>query len=95
MTPIRKFVAVAAASAGLGLFALGASPALAQGWYGDNGPPPGPSWGPPGPYGPNAYNAWDEGYAPPYGGYGVVIQNIPICPGGYHLGRSGRLCWPD
>jgi hypothetical protein len=83
MNRLRKFLAVAATSAALGVAAFAAVPAAAQGWA-DDGPPPGrdPYQRPP-PWGPYGYET-DAG-----------VMDIAICPPGYHLGRSGRLCWPN
>ncbi len=84
MTTLGKALPLAAA---LGLAALAAGPAAAQGWYGDgyygwrDHGWRGHRWGPPPPYG--------------YYGYGAGETDIAICPPGYHLGRSARLCWPD
>jgi hypothetical protein len=50
---------------------------------------------------------YNRGYAPAYGygyGYGYGYDDpdvasgattVAICPDGYRLGVSGRLCWPD
>ena len=94
MIALRKFVAAAAASAALGVAALAAGPAAAQGWYYNDGY--GPGWhSPGGDWGPyRGYN----GPGPGYYGYPDVnagVTDFAICPDGYHLGRSGRLCWPD
>ena len=83
MMTLPKLAAVAAASATLGLAALAPSPAAAQGWR---------------------YDGWHDrgwgGYERPRYGYNNYETDageidIAICPRGYHLGRSGRLCWPD
>ena len=118
MNEFRKFVAVAAASAALGVVALGATPAAAQnvivqGWrynnnpaWADQQPYLGRNWGG---YGAPAYGGpvYDNdfgygpasGYGPAYGygapGVEVGTTTYAICPGGYRLGESGRLCWPD
>jgi hypothetical protein len=44
-------------------------------------------------YGGPTYDDPYYGRVDPGVGYGVT--EVAICPGGYHLGRSGRLCWPD
>jgi hypothetical protein len=104
MNTLRKF---AAASAALGLVTLGAAPALAQnaivqGWRYNNNP----AWADQQPYlGENAGGYGAPGYAPGYYGgdgyaYGYGDRDaggaaIAVCPDGYSLGRSGRLCWPD
>jgi hypothetical protein len=102
MNSLHKLVTVAAASAALGIATLGTSPAAAQVWFG-GGYGPGwrggyvqtYGWGP-GPYGPAGYGPYGYG---PYG-YGdnwvsTGVTDIAICPPGYYLGRSGRLCWPE
>jgi len=97
MITSRKFAIVVAASAALGVVAFAASPATAQGWYYNDGY--GPGWRSPDPRGDSGpYRGYD--YGPGYGYYGYPgvdagITDFAICPGGYHLGRSGRLCWPD
>jgi hypothetical protein len=64
------------------------TPAAAQGWHGDG------------------YYGWgDRGWRDEswrrrhYGSYGYNVDagemDIAICPQGYHLGPSARLCWPD
>ena len=109
MNTLRKFAAIAAASAALGAVTLGAAPAAAQnaqdqiinGWrntnpmtqrqdsrdrdWGDRDN--GPRYG----YGP-AY-----GYGPDYNDPDVAsgAMTVAICPDGYRLDGSGRLCWPD
>jgi hypothetical protein len=87
MNRLCRFVALAAASAALGVTALAASPAVAQGWNNDGyrrdwrdedrGPYGRPRFG---------YNNYDTD---------AGEMDIAICPPGYHLGRSARLCWPD
>ncbi len=109
MNSLRKITAVAAASAALGLVALGAGPAAAQnaivqGWRYNNNP----AWADQQPYlgvnsGDYGAPAYAPGYAPGYNsgyayGYGDPYAGgatIAICPGGYRLGPSGRECWPD
>jgi len=107
MTMLHKFAAAAA----LGAAVFAVTPAGAQGWYNDGyqdgwrGPradrygPSGayPSWGVQN--GPRTdVQGWNGGY---YGnnGYddraGAGISEVAVCPDGYHLGRNGRLCWPD
>jgi hypothetical protein len=108
---IRKFVAFAAASAVLGGIALSAGPAAAQnaivqGWRYNNNP----AWADQQPYlGENSGGYGAPAYAPGYGpgynngyayGYGDPdvasgAVTVPVCPDGYSLGRTGRLCWPD
>jgi hypothetical protein len=80
MTMLRKALAGAAA---LGVV-LAVAPAGAQGWR-DDGYYDGWRQRPPAYYGDRS---WD---------YGVNAgeTDIAICPPRYHLGRSGRLCWPD
>jgi len=84
MNMLRKIIAAAVPLA-LGV-TLVASPALAQGW---------PYYGYP-------HDDWRYRGAPAYGWgpnpyYGVDagVTDIAVCPDGYHLGRSGRLCWPN
>jgi hypothetical protein len=89
MTALRKLLAGAAA---LGVV-LAAAPAGAQGWYGDgyrHGWRDRPGWA----YGGRPYGDYEGG---PYGNYGgdAGEMDIAICPPGYRLGRSARLCWPD
>lgn len=117
MNELRKFAAIAAASAALGAVALGATPAAAQnaivqGWryngnpaWADQQPYLGRDWGG---YGEPGYG-YGYGYSPAYNygpdyGYGYGYDNpdveagattVAICPDGYRLGESGRLCWPD
>jgi hypothetical protein len=94
MNPLRKFAAIAAASA-----ALVTGPALAQGWYGD---PYAPGWhggyAQPYAYGSAGYPDGPRGYGPNgYDNYNVDagVIDIPVCPPGYHLGRHARACWPN
>jgi len=84
MYALRKILSAAVPFA-LGV-ALAASPAAAQGWR-DNGyaRDDGRYRAPP------AYG-WG---ADPYYGVDAGVTDIAICPSRYHLGRSGRLCWPD
>ena len=84
MNALGKIIAVAVPLA-LGV-TLAAEPASAQGWR-DND---------------YARDNWRYRDAPGYGWgsnpyYGVDagVTDIAICPDGYHLGRSGRLCWQD
>ena len=85
MTGFRNILTFAAAATALGGAAL-ASPASAQGWHGES-------------YGWRDHGWRDDGWRQrPYdNGYGVDAgeTDIAICPQGYHLGRSARLCWPD
>jgi hypothetical protein len=87
MAALRKILAGAAALGAV----LAAAPAGAQGWYGDgyrdhwrDRPAP-------------IYEGMPYYGDPYYGNYGVDagVTDIAICPRGYHLGRSGRLCWPN
>jgi len=104
MNTLRKFAAIAAASAALGLVTLGAGPATAQdrvvqGWqyYGN------PTWQEQ--QQPYVNRDWDgygdpryrDGYAYGYGDpdFESGATTIAICPDGYRLDASGRLCWPD
>jgi hypothetical protein len=81
MTSLRKILFGAVA---LGVV-VAATPAGAQGWR-DDGYRRGWRDRPPA----------DEGgrYRNDYG-VDAGVMDIAICPRGYHLGRSGRLCWPD
>jgi hypothetical protein len=81
MTAVCKVLAGAVA---LGVV-LAAAPASAQGWNDDG-----------------YRHGWRDGPSPyyeggPRGDYGVDagVTDIAICPRGFHLGRSGRLCWPN
>jgi hypothetical protein len=80
MTAFRNVLTAAAA---LGVV-IAAAPAQAQGWYDDG-------------YNHHRRHHPERYYDRPYRGYDVDagVTDIAICPPGYHLGRSGRLCWPD
>jgi len=87
MTRFRNILTFAAAATALGAAALVSPPASAQGWYGNG-------------YGWRDRGWRDDGWRDRhYGNYGYGIDagetDIAICPPGYHLGRSARLCWPD
>ena len=86
MSSLRKVAPVAVA---LAFAALTVVPAAAQDWRDDGYPPYGyeHNW---------RSGAWDD--RPRYGyddGFDTGIREYAVCPAGYHLGRSGRLCWPD
>jgi hypothetical protein len=92
---LRKLLALAAA---LGMSALVAGPAIAQGWQDRYYDGPSPGWNDPyyrtqdwGPYGRDGYRPYADGDY----GFDTGIRDIAVCPPGYHLGRSPGLCWPD
>jgi hypothetical protein len=94
MTKLPRIVTLVAASAVLSLGALATTPAAAFDNGYDNRPDQG--WRERGWAG---YNDEDYGRPRDYGygrpGYEVHSGTVAICPPGYHLGRSGSLCWPD
>ena len=107
MNTLRKFAAAAAASAALGVVTLAATPAAAQdaqGHFINDWRSPNPGWrnsyGPDGDWGYRGYG-YGPGYAPAYGydyddpDFTSGATTLAICPDGYRLGVSGRLCWPD
>jgi hypothetical protein len=79
MTALRNVLATAA----LGVV-MAAAPAQAQGWRDDG-------------YRHHWRDRSERHYDRPYRNYDVDagVTDIAICPPGYRLGRSGRLCWPD
>ena len=109
MINLRKFAIIAGAAAALGALATpaaaqGVQGDIINGWRNTNPMSQGPydsgrDWG----YGAPAYGYGygNPGYAPAYG-YGYEnpdfasgAATVAICPDGYRLGASGRLCWPD
>jgi hypothetical protein len=93
MNNLRKFAAVAAASAALGIVTLSAGPALAQnailqGWRSNGNP----AWADQQPYlGENAGGYSAPGYAPGYyDGYGAPGYGGPGYGNGYAYGYGDR-----
>jgi len=99
MNTVQRLAVAAAASATLGVAALGATSASAQGWrddgYGNSGQ--NPSWQ----AGARDYNSpWGAGYGyngydGPGADYDTGITDYAVCPPGYHLGHAPGVCWPN
>jgi hypothetical protein len=97
MKTLPKILSLAAVSAafGLGMVAITPAASFEDGYDGQQRQS---DWVG---YGENDYGR-PEGYGydrPAYGydrpAYEVRSGAIALCPPGYHLGRSGALCWPN